>query len=192
MRADFPARLGSIGNAAFAGCSRLRKATFAGIPELIGRGAFDAGTILELPLTTTHGTAAVRVELTGAWNDGPREQELAQYLADPVSDRFGNLSEISYQVQLAAACIDLDPLYREYLKEHAAQAADLLIRRKDMDTLSILLRHGILKEDPLDQAIETAIRYREPEAEAALLEYKNRSAAGGFDVGLSVDGRFFL
>ena len=95
-------------------------------------------------------------------------------------------------MQLAAACIDLDPVYREYLEEHAAQAADLLIRRKDMDTLGILLRHRVLKEGTLDQAIETAIRYREPEAEAALLEYKNRSAAGGFDVGRSVDGRFFL
>ena len=91
------------------------------------------------------------------------------------------MTETAYTVPAAAACLECGGIYRDWLKEHALEAGLWLVSQNDVKLLQKLLAEGLM-DACADRLIEAAIAEKKIEAEALLLEYKDRHTAAGTDL----------
>jgi hypothetical protein len=80
----------------------------------------------------------------------------------------------------------------DWLKEHALEAGLWLAGQNDVKLLQKVLAEGLM-DACIDGLIEAAIAEKKLEAEAMLLEYKDRHAAAGTDrIGKVLDSELAL
>ena len=91
------------------------------------------------------------------------------------------MSSLHYLVPVAIACMDAGGVYMGWLREHVFEAGLWLVRENDCAGLTKLLEAGLAGADCIDRMIKTAIAEKKLEAEALLLEFKDRQVAAGTD-----------
>ena len=88
--------------------------------------------------------------------------------------------------------MERDPAYRAFLKKNAAEAGRWLVKENETEYLNKLLKNGIFGMAAVEELTEYAIECRQLEAEAMLLEYRNRDTKKAESVDEVIDSRFSL
>lgn len=74
-----------------------------------------------------------------------------------------------------ALTLEGEHTYKDYIAEHALEAAKKFIQEDDKDKLTFLVDLGVLDSDETDQAIDLALSLDKTEFTAFLMDYKHRN-----------------
>ena len=135
-------------------------------------GAFSRGS----HLCFTRNGRKFHFQLRRAWQEKPEEQALAEFLKTPTAETFQKMKQPYYKIPLSLGYYDIDKSIKNYLKGCIQQVVPELIKKKELETISMLLNDGIITKGNIDRLIELAIDEAQKggsfEIQLLLMDYK--------------------